>query len=226
MRIRFDLFICMVIAGALFAAVWFVGDKLQLNKGVYDVISNIVDVSEEVSDGEVGGYPTQDTPIVSNMQEVAMMAQAGKSFSIEISTARLAKYGVLNGKEYDWRILELADGGYIAAKVNSKKIQDSEMVGNYILPVGKVVMEEPEVLDEMIELLTGSTGIYVPDAYIDMDGEAKTSYISPGMETAMIIMTIISMVKPYILFALYIIAVLWIHSLFAKKGIFPPIFPK
>lgn len=79
-KIRLDLFICMIIAGVLFAGIWFVGDKIGLFDIVFEGIGTMVDGSQDVPDGEVGGYATEDTPRVSTMQEVVAMARAGKTF--------------------------------------------------------------------------------------------------------------------------------------------------
>lgn len=223
--VRLDLFICMIIAGALFAGIWFVGDKIGLLELVFDGIEAMVDGSKDVPDGEVGGYATEDTPCVSTVQELAVMAQEGKTFTIETSSGKYSNYGVLSGTDYDWHILELDDGRAIALKLNTKKIQDSESSWKNILPVGKIVPEEPEILEDMAEMLSDSSLVYISDAYIDMDGEAKTTYISGGMKAAILIMGIGVMVMPIALFVLYIAAILWIHSLFVKKGIFPPVFP-
>ena len=152
------------------------------------------------------------------------MANMEQTFTVETSTVKYSNYGVLTGAEYDWRILTLDDGSAFAVKLNSKKIQDGEALGENILPVGKVVLEEPEILEKAKEMLEGSGKTLIYDAYIDMDGEAKATYISGGMKTAMLIMGIGSMIMPFVLFAVYIAATLWVHSIFVKKGIFPPVF--
>ena len=224
-RIRLDLFICMIIATALFAGIWFVGDKIGLLEMVFDKIGNIVDRTQDVPDGEVGGYATEDTPRVSTIQEMVNMAQENKTFTVETSAVKYSNYGLLTGKEYEWRILKLDDGGAIALKLNTEKIQDSNSRGINILPVGKVVLEEPEILDDMADRLSGTDVVYITDAYVDMDGEAKATYISAGMKSAMVTIGISSMITPIVLFVLYIVTTLWIHSLFVKKGIFSPVFP-
>ena len=86
-------------------------------------------------------------------------------------------------------------------------------------------MEEPEILDDMADMLSDTDVVYITDAYVDMDGEAKATYISTGMKSAMVIIGIATMLIPIALFALYIVTIFWIHSLFVKKGIFSPVFP-
>lgn len=224
-RIRLDLFICMIIATALFAGIWFAGDKIGLIDMAFDKIGNLVDSTEDVPDGEVGGYATEDTPRVSTTQEMVNMAQENKTFTVETSAVKYSNYGLLTGEEYEWRILKLDDGRAIALKLNTEKIQDSNTRGINILPVGKVVLEEPEILDDMADMLSDTDVVYITDAYVDMDGEAKSTYISAGMKSAMMIIGIATMLIPIALFALYIVTIFWIHSLFVKKGIFPPVFP-
>lgn len=224
-RIRLDLFICMIITTALFAGIWFVGDKIGLFDIVFDGIGNMVDSTQDVPDGEVGGYATEDTPRVSTIEELVIMAQKDKTFTIETSAVKYYNYGLLTGEEYEWRILTLDDDKAIALKLNTEKIQDSKTLGINILPVGKVVMEEPEILEEMGEMLSDSAVTCIADAYIDMDGEAKSTYISFGMKSAMLIIGIVTMILPIVLFALYMVTIFWVHSLFVKKGIFPPVFP-
>ncbi len=224
-RIRLDLFICMIIATALFAGIGFVGAKIGIIDIVFDKIGNLVDNTQDVPDGEVGGYATKDTPRVSTIQEMVNMAQEDKTFTVETSAVKYSNYGLLTGEEYEWRILKLDDGRAIALRLNTEKIQDSNTRGINILPVGKVVVEEPEILDDMADMLSDTDVVYITDAYVDMDGEAKATYISTGMKSAMVIIGIATMLIPIALFALYIVTIFWIHSLFVKKGIFPPVFP-
>lgn len=224
-RIRLDLFICMIIATALFAGIWYVGDKIGLFEIVFNKIGNIVNGTQDVPDGEVGGYATEDTPRVSTIQEMIAMAQENKTFTIETYAAYYYNYGLLTGKEYEWRILKLSDDKAIALRLNSEKIQDGKTLGINILPVGKVVLEEPEILDDMADMLSDSAVTYIADAYVDMDGEAKSTYISPDMKVAMLVIGIISVSAPIVLFVLYMVTIFWIHSLFVKIGIFPPVFP-
>lgn len=104
--IRLDLFICMILAGLIFAGVFFIGDKLDLGEKLMGVVENVV-----------------------------------------------------------------------------------EMVA-------------PEMFEE--------------------GGSADDSSTIGG---PMLIFAILMGALPLVLFALYMFLIFWIHSLFVKKGIFPPVFP-
>lgn len=223
--VRLDLFICMLLAALMFWGIWQVADYFGVLEKAFDAIGNAVSEEKEVADGEVGGFATEDTPIVSTMEEISQMAQDGKVFTIETTRMKYTNYGVFQGGNYDWRILRLEGNYAIAVKLNTKKIKRGENIDDMTLPVGQVIPEAPAALDEMQKCIEGTDDTLIIDAYIDMDGEAKATYISSTMQATMIIIWIISAVIPLLLFALYIVSVLWIHSFFAKRGIFPPVFP-
>lgn len=223
--VRLDLFICMVLAALMFWGIWQVGSYFGVLEKAFDAIGKAVSEEKEVADGEVGGFATEDTPVVSTMEEIVQMAQEGKVFTIETTRTRYTNYGLFQGGNYEWRILCLEGDQAIAVKLNSKKIKRGESIDDALLPVGQVIAEPPAVLDQMKDAVEGTEDTLIIDAYIDMDGEAKATYISPTMQTAMVIIWMITAVMPLGVFALYIVSVLWIHSFFAKRGIFPPVFP-
>ena len=225
-RIRLDLFICMLLATALFAGIFFVGDKLDLMEKFFDGLETVVTGTKDVPDGEVGGYATADTLRVSNVEELAAAAQEGKTFTVETSSVKYTNFGVFTGDNYDWRILKLDDGVCFAVKLNTKKIQNGDELSTKILPVGKLVEEAPGALEDMKEELEGADiAGFIVDVYIDMDGEANSTYVSPNTNTVMIVLSVVMSALPLLLFVLYMVTIFAIHSVFVKKGIFPPVFP-
>lgn len=224
--IRIDLFICMVIATALFAGIFFVGDKLDLMEKIFDGLEAVVNDTKDVPDGEVGGYATDDTLRVSNVEELAAAVQEGKTFTVETSAVMYSNYGVFTGDNYDWRILKLDDDVCFAVKLNTKKIQNGDDISTKILPVGKLVEEAPGALEDMKEeLADANIAGFIVDVYIDMDGEANSTYVSPNTNTVMIVLSVVMSALPLVLFVLYMVTIFAIHSIFVKKGIFPPVFP-
>lgn len=222
--IRLDLFICMIIAAVIFAGIWFVGDKLGVGDKLLSGADTLVAGGKDVPDGEIGGYATDDTPRISTVEELVAVAQEGKTFTVETRAVKYLNYGTFVGENYEWRILKLNDGRAMAVKLNKDKIQENDS-GTHILPVGKMVLEQPGALEDMREAVSGTDTALVVDAYIDMDGEAKATYMSIGQRVAMVVINVLMVVLPIVMFVLYIVSVFAIHSIFVKKGIFSPVFP-
>ena len=106
---------------------------------------------------------------------------------------------------------EVADAGVEQAVVDFSEIPEEEPI------------EEPEVIDDIVECLEGKAVNYVPDAYIDMDGEADSTVKKEAITmTAMLLISLV----PFVLFVVYILLVFGIHAIFCKLGIFPPVFNK
>ena len=222
--VRLDLFICMIIVGAIFVGIFTVTEKLGVLDTAFDVIGTLVDGSKKVADGEVGGKATPKTPRASSMEDVVKLSQQGKAFTIETGSVNYYNYGTFVGDNYEWRILEIDDDNAMAVRLNTNNIQDGDSVYTEILPVGRVVFEAPGALEEMQEAIRGEDIAFVTNAYIDMDGKANATYINPMMQSTMILVTLAGPIFGLLAFILYILAVLGVHAIFVKLGLFPPVF--
>ncbi len=225
-KIRLDLFICMLIAMAIFAGIGYVGGKLGVVDKVIDAVGTALDGSRDVPDGEVGGYATDDTPRASTMKDLVELAENNQTFTIETEATKYLNYGTFVGEDYEWRVLKLDDDVAMAVKLNVDKIQDAEDSYDNILPVGRIIREEPGALDEMREMLSDGDVNFIVDAYIDMDGEANSTYISPNQQSAMMIAGVLMAGVPLLVFVLFMVTIFAIHAIFVKMGIFPPVFAK
>ncbi len=222
-RIRLDLFLCMLLVCALYAGLWFVADKFDIIEKATNAFVGVLEPDAVVTDnGEVGGYPLADTPCVTNLEELSQYAQC---FTMEMSVTRYLNNGSINGGEYFWRILRI-DNALIAARINENALQKDEEEKNYLLPVGKVVMEEPEIIEDMKRRYEGGSYLVITNAYIDMDGEANSTYVSPLGQSAMLGAFVCAGLIGLFLFVLYIVLVFAVHAVFCKLGIFPPLFRK
>lgn len=218
-RIRLDLAICMFLAFLVCAGVFKVWEW-TCDKGFYDGFFAMFEGNKvEIAEGETGGYPTEDTPRVNSFSELMTYAD---SFTMEVDAVRLYNYGTISGESADWRIMRLDDDVMVALKVNEDNIQKTED-GKLLLPVGEIVLETPEIIDELEDTANGKGYSWASDGYIDMLGEAKQSTVSEPLAQG--VMVAISLL-PVVFFAIYMVLVFGIHAIFCKMGIFPPVFAK
>ena len=213
--VRLDLFICMLLAAGVFYLVWLAGTKIEAKVEEKKAVVETVDFAN----AETGLGAGEDIPRVTSFEELSAYRDC---FTIEMTTSRYYNYGTFEGDEYVWRAIKLDDDTVIAARVNEDNVQTTEDF-DVILPIGKIVEEEPEVIDDIVECLEGKAVNYVPDAYIDMDGEADSTVKKEAITmTAMLLISLV----PFVLFVVYILLVFGIHAIFCKLGIFPPVFNK
>ncbi len=216
--VRLDLFICMVLAALIFYGVYqggaFVVERVSAAKDAQEVQVQV--------GNEVGYAPSEDVPVVETFQE---LAEHSDRFAMAMNEAALYSNGTITGENYEWRFVEIEDY-IIAARVNMDNITDAPNSSSKImLPVGRVIVEEPEILGEMRERFEGD-GTIIVDAYIDMDGEANTTVVPFYQNFLTTFGMILIALVPILLFAAYIGAVFGIHAIGYKIGIFPPVFKK
>ncbi len=222
--VRLDLFICMIIVTAIFWGLFTLTEKLGVLDTAFDVIGTLVDGGNNVADGEVGGRATPNTPRATSMQDLVEFSQRGQTFTIETSAVKYYNYGTFVADNYEWRILKIDDNNAMAVKLNVDNIQDTNGFNDKILPVGRIVVEQPGALDEMQKMVSGEDFTLITTAYIDMDGEANKTYISPMLQGSMILITLAGPLFGILAFVIYILAIFGVHAIFVKLGIFPPVF--
>ena len=222
--VRLDLFICMIIVTAIFWGLFTLTEKFGVLDLAFDAIETLVDGSSNVEDGEVGGRATPDTPRATSMQDLVEFSQRGQTFTIQTSAVKYLNYGTFVGDNYEWRILKIDDNNAMAVRLNTDNIQNANGFNDKILPVGRIVVEEPGALDEMREMVSGQDFTLITTAYIDMDGEANKTYLSPMLQGSMVLLTFAGPVLGILAFVIYILAIFGVHAIFVKLGIFPPVF--
>lgn len=222
--VRLDLFICMIIVTAIFWGLFTLTEKLGVLDIAFDAIGTLVDGGSNVADGEVGGRATPNTPRATSMQDLVEFSRRGQTFTIETRAVEYYNYGTFVADNYEWRILEIDDNNAMAVKLNIDNIQDTNGFNDKILPVGRIVVEQPGALDEMQEMVSGEDFTLITNAYIDMDGEANATYISPMLQGSMILITLAGPVMGILAFVIYILSIFGVHAIFVKLGIFPPVF--
>lgn len=222
-RMRLDLFICFVIALAIYSGMFLVAEKLHITERIGNVISSVGHSRiQEVPDGEVGGYATDDVTRVYSADDLVNCVMEGKTFTTEVSPVKYYNMGTFVGDNYEWRILKLDDGSCFAVRINSDKIIENGT--KHILPVGRVVEEEPEVLDEMMRAMENAEGNFCTNVYIDMDGEANASKTGVAFGVVKIIGFVMLAFIPFLAFAVLILLVFGIHRIFVECHVFPPVF--
>ncbi len=224
-RMRFDLFICFFLTLLIGYGIITIGEKAGFAEWLGSAASKAVNSHiQEVPDGEVGGYATKDTPRVQTLEDLQLAAEKNQVFTVETNAVKYYNMGTFEGDNYEWRILELDDGSCFAVRLNTSRIAEAEDSFETILPVGKLVLSPPEALEEMKAAMEKMDGTFYIDAYIDMDGEANTTYISPSMENFMVFNSFLLTLAPVIVVALIILGTFGIHRIFVKLNIFPPVF--
>jgi len=224
-RMRFDLFICFFLTLLIGYGIITIGEKAGFAEWLGGAASKVMDNhTQEVPDGEVGGYATKDTPRVQTLEDLQLAAGQNQVFTVETNAVKYYNWGTFEGDNYEWRILELDDGSCFAVKLNTSKIVKAEDGFNTILPVGKLVLSEPEALDAMKAAMEKTGDTFYVDVYIDMDGEANATYKSPSMENFLMFNSFLLSLLPVIVVALIILVTFGIHRIFVKLNIFPPIF--
>lgn len=129
-----------------------------------------VDTSNPVADGEVGGKPTEDTFVVSTYEDLQIAMENDYLFTVEMS---YIYYGGFTGSNYEWKVVKIDDFYFLALinmenKVEIDKLHDKS-------PVCRIVKEASEVQDKLVERIGEKA---VTGYYLDMDGAAKSTYIS------------------------------------------------
>ena len=215
--VRLDLFICMVLAALIFYGVY-EGGSFVIEK--MSAVKDSVETQASVGN-ETGCIPSEDVPVVETFRE---LGDHGDCFTFTMNRVRLYDNGSIVGENYEWRFVEIEDY-IIAARVNMDNLTEGSSYTYVTLPVGRLILAEPEVLDEMQVQFRGE-GTIIDDAFIDMDGAANSTKISAFQDSLMTFGMLLVVFVPIVLFAAYIGLVFGIHAIGYKLGIFPPVFNK
>lgn len=220
-RMRWDMAICFFLMVATVFGLIKLDEKIGFAEKAIDAISSmeLPGDNTDVPDGEVGGYATEDLPILETEEE---LRECDGYFTMKMTPARLYNMGSVQGKKYSWRILKLDNDKLVAAKFNSDKIQEVKdgSLDMVILPTGKCVYEDSEAYAIMKEQ-HGNHDI-IDDFYIDMDGKAESSKALPSW--TMLFLVVIEIGVPVLFLAFMLGVTMMYHAIGVKIGIFPPIF--
>lgn len=220
-RMRWDMAICFFLMVVTMLGLFKLGEKVGLLDKAGDMISSIKLPGEgkgkNVPDGEVGGYATEDLPILETEEE---FRDCDGYFTVKVTSSY--NLGSVQGKKYNWKVLKLDNNKMVAVKLNSDKVQKIEE-GNKkveILPTGVCVYKDCEAYALMKQHY--SRYDIIDDFYIDMDGKANSSKATPSW--AMFLFGLL-MIGAMVLFLAFVLGITMLyHSIGVKIGIFPPIF--
>lgn len=220
-RMRWDMAICFFLMVVTILGLIKLDEKLGFAGKVIDAISSIdlEGKGEEVPDGEVGGYATDDVPILETEEEIR---NCSGYFTMKMTSSRLYNRGTVEGKKYTWRVLKLDNDKLVAAKFNDDKVKETEEGSGsiVILPTGKCVHEDSEAYGLIAERYKKDE--VIDDFYIDMDGKANASKALPSWTMA--ILVVMEVALPVLFLAFVLGITMFYHSIGVKIGIFPPIF--
>lgn len=225
-RMRWDMAICFFLAVATIVGLFKLDEKTKFSDKVFHVISSIKlpgEGNKNVKDGEVGGYATEDLPVLETEEEIR---DCDGYFTIKL---KLKSFNSMNAvsvheENYRYMLLELEDDKLLAVKLNKDKAQKVEEENStmVILPTGVCVYEDSEVYEIMKKKYEEYD--IIDDFYIDMDGKAKSNTITTSISTGeMIFFAIMNIGMPVLFMAFAIGVVLLYHVIGVKIGIFPPL---
>lgn len=208
-KMRYDMFICFLIAGLLALAINAVGDKY--------IDAKTAEQEEEkiISADEIGGQADDTIPIAKSIDDMKSMDR----FTVKID-ADADDDGSIYADKHLWRIVPLESGEYILADVYYPSVQffeneEDAWKSDELYPVGELVQKEltQEMLDDVKE---EGYELTVTDCYVDMANGNNDKIDSDFVE---LVTNILMIVVPIIAFIL-------LHILGVKLGLFPPIFAK
>lgn len=225
-RMRWDMAICFFLAVATIVGLFKLDEKTKFSDKVFHVISSIKlpgEGNKDVSDGEVGGYATDDLPVLETEEEIR---DCDGYFTIKMTLSEFYDmYTVPAQKEnYEYKVIELENNKLLAVKLNKAKVQKVEKDNRTIvtLPTGVCVYEDSEVYEKMKKWYEEYD--IIDDFYIDMDGKAKSNQIANSISTGEMIFFIFMEVGLPVLFMAFAIGVVLLyHVIGVKIGIFPPL---
>lgn len=203
-KIRIDFVPCLLIGGLLCALTIFAGRK-------YVEIADERYETQELPQGEVGGEPSEDTPIV---ESIAQMQQ-NDIFYVVTDDENYDMYHLFYDNK-EWNALVLPSGEVVCVRSNVKATHTVDGFKKQT-PVGKIVpFEIPETLinqlaDERKDMEFSDTSFYV-----DMFGDALDTANEDDIEFKFNMAAVI----------LFWVGTFGSHMIGAKIGILPPVFPK
>lgn len=205
-KIRYDVFICLLIVGLLCVAANSLANR-YIDKKEADTTEE-----KEIPASEIAGKADDTIPIVSSVADMEKQSR----FTVQLEDSGEFIYA----EGQSWRILKLESGETVLADVYSPSIQFVDRENNMwesdaLFPVGRLVEKQlsQEILDAVED--KGET-LSVTDCYIDMaDGNNKTFDADTFKNNFNIIVTIVAV-------AVFIL----LHTLGVKIGIFPSFIPR
>ena len=203
-KIRLDFVPCLLIGGLLCGLTIFAGQKyVEMADERYE--------TQELPQGEVGGEPAADTPLV---ESIAQMRQ-NDTFYVVTEDENYDMYHLFYDDK-EWNPMELPSGEVVCVRNNVKA---SRTVDGYKkqTPVGKLVpFEIPETLISQLKEERKDMEFSDTTFYVDMFGEALDSANEDAIKFK---------------FDMAAVILLWVgtfssHMIGAKIGILPPVCPK
>lgn len=203
-KIRMDFVPCLLIGALLFGLTVFAGKK-------YVEIADERYETQELPQGEVGGEPTDDTPLVESIAEM----QQHDTFYVVTDDENYDMYHLFYDDK-EWNPMELPSGEVVCVRSNVKATKTVDGFKKQT-PVGKIVpFEIPETLISQLEDERKGMAFSDTTFYVDMFGEALDTADEDAIEFRFNMIGLI----------LFWVGTFGSHMLGAKIGILPPIFPK
>lgn len=203
-KIRMDFVPCLLIGALLFGLTVFAGKK-------YAEIADERYETQELPEGEVGGEPSADTPLVESIAEM----QQNDTFYVITDDENYDMYHLFyDDKEFN--PMELPSGEVVCVRSNVKATKTVDGFKKQT-PVGRIVpFEIPETL--ISQLADERKGMEFSDTtfYVDMFGEALDTADEDAIEFWFDVIGLI----------LFWVGTFGSHMIGAKIGLLPPIFPK
>ena len=203
-KIRLDFVPCLLIGGLLCGLTIFAGQKyVEMADERYE--------TQELPQGEVGGEPAADTPLV---ESIAQMRQ-NDTFYVVTEDENYDMYHLFYDDK-EWNPMELPSGEVVCVRNNVKA---SRTVDGYKkqTPVGKLVpFEIPETLISQLKEERKDMEFSDTTFYVDMFGEALDSANEDAIKFKFDMAAVI----------LFWVGTIGSHMICAKIGILPPVFPK
>lgn len=203
-KIRMDFVPCLLIGALLFGLAVFAGKK-------YAEIADERYETQELPEGEVGGEPSADTPLVESIAEM----RQNDTFYVITDDENYDMYHLFyDDKEFN--PMELPSGEVVCVRSNVKATKTVDGFKKQT-PVGRIVsFEIPETL--ISQLADERKGMEFSDTtfYVDMFGEALDTADEDSIEFWFDVIGLI----------LFWVGTFGSHMIGAKIGLLPPIFPK
>lgn len=203
-KIRWDFVPCLMIGALLFVLVTAAGEKYAEN--AYQRWEN-----QEMAEGEIGGEPSEDTPLVTSIAEM----KENDVFYVLTKDINFYMYHLFYDDK-EWNALELPSGEVVCVRTNVGACRDTKGYVEKQTPVGKVVpFELPDTLAEQLEQERGMTFSDM-SFYVDMNGERLDFPNDSDIEFKFNVISLVA----------FLVGFIGSHVLGAKLGILPPVFPK
>lgn len=203
-KIRWDFVPCLLIGALLFVLVTSAGKKYAEN--AYEKWEN-----QEMAQGEIGGEPSKDTPLVSSIKEM----KENDVFYVLTKDTNFEMYHLFYDND-TYNALELPSGEVVCVKTNVGACRDTKGYGEKQTPVGKIIsFDLPDTLGEQLKDERNMT-FSDTSFYVDMNGSRLDYPNDSDIEFKFNIASL----------AAFLIGFVGSHMLGAKIGLLPPVFPR